>query len=101
MPLSKKRNKERMKAIRATCVQPKPVHPDSGAVQPNKPSLDDMRQLIKGIEAKPTVQPACNLPLYNPDIHKPGDRVMVKPTYGKKLIEMVIPELDAYGHPMP
>ena len=41
-----------------------------------------------------------NIPLYNPAIHRLGDRVLIKPPYGKKLIETVIPEIDAEGNPI-
>ena len=37
-------------------------------------------------------------PIYNPLIHRAGDRVMMKSPYSKKLIEMVIPNVDADGH---
>ena len=57
--------------------------------------LDELRGLISGIEAKPTVQPT----LYNPAVHRPGDRVLIQ--QGKKFMEIVIPELDAGGSPMP
>ena len=50
--------------------------------------------LIKMVE-KPAV------PLYNPAIHRPGDRVLIKPTYGKRLVETVIPILDADGNSIP
>jgi len=35
--------------------------------------------------------------------YKPGDRVLVKPLYGrsKKLVEVTIPQLDADGNPIP
>jgi len=36
--------------------------------------------------------------LYNPSIHKAGDRVLIR--QGKKLVETVIPELDADGYPI-
>ena len=39
------------------------------------------------------------IPLYNPSIHKPGDRVLVK--QGKRLIAAVVPELDVDGNAMP
>ena len=38
-------------------------------------------------------------PLYNPSVHRPGDRVMVY--RGKRLTEVVIPELDGSGQPIP
>ena len=45
--------------------------------------------------------PDVKIPLYNPAVHRAGDRVLVKPPYSKRLIEMVIPELDADGNAMP
>lgn len=42
---------------------------------------------------------SIRVPLYNPSVHKPGDRVLIKPPYSKKLIEMTIPNLDADGNP--
>jgi len=59
--------------------------------------LDELRGLISGIEAKPALAP--KLPLYNPILHRAGDRVLVQ--QGKKFMEVVIPELDAGGSPMP
>ena len=46
------------------------------------------------------VRPESNttVPMFNPSIHKAGDKVLVY--QGKKLIETVIPELDADGHPV-
>ncbi len=41
-------------------------------------------------------EPVKPIPLYNPQIHRAGDRVMVQK--GKRLIETVIPELDADGY---
>lgn len=66
MPLSKARNRERMRLIR-----------------------------LHAKKQGEVVQPK----LYNPMRHRPGDRVLVQ--RGKRLIETVIPELDADGHPMP
>ena len=39
-----------------------------------------------------------DVPLYDPSIHKPGDRVMIKSPYSKKMQEIVIPLVDADGH---
>ena len=39
-----------------------------------------------------------NVPIYNPAVHKTGDTVRVRK--GKRLVETVVPELDADGHPM-
>lgn len=38
------------------------------------------------------------LELYNPTVHKAGDRVLVRK--GGKLVETVIPELDMDGNPI-
>lgn len=39
------------------------------------------------------------IPLYNPAIHKAGDRVLVRK--GKKLVEAIVPEIDADGQVIP
>ena len=39
------------------------------------------------------------LQLYNPAIHKAGDRVLMQK--GKRLVEAIVPELDADGRPIP
>lgn len=100
MPLSKKRMRERKRRDR---VKPMSNLIIRSSVKPN--TLDNLRQTIKNIEGK-TKAPQhpsgeASVPLYNPSIHKPGDRVLVKPPYGNKLVEIVIPELDAGGQPVP
>lgn len=44
-------------------------------------------------------KPPLAIPLYNPAIHKPGDRVRMFD--GNKMIETVVPDLDADGSPIP
>ena len=66
----------------------------TGSLQAVRPTLDELRELMKSTEEK-VVRP----PLYNPSIHGPGDRVLVQ--QGKRLIETIIPELDASGNPIP
>ncbi len=83
------------------------------AVQPNsnlapteavQPKLAALRGLIHSIESgghKP-VQPTSNLdelPWYDSSKHKAGTKVKLR-RYGKIII-MVVPELDADGHPVP
>lgn len=68
-------------------------------------TLDKLRKTMQSIEDRAKA-PQCpsgdaSLPLYNPAIHGPGDRVLVKPLYGKKLVATVLPELDAGGQPIP
>ncbi len=46
--------------------------------------------------ANPPLDP---LPLYNPMVHKPGDKVMVYQE--KRLVSVVVPEVDADGHSIP
>jgi len=41
----------------------------------------------------------ADIPLYNPMKHRVGDRVLVQK--GKRFIEIVIPELDDEGNPIP
>ena len=38
-------------------------------------------------------------PPYNPVLHPPGTHVLIK--QGKRLVEAVVPELDADGQPIP
>ena len=70
----------------------RPVTP---SVTPKVEVLTRLRQLIQPVEVKkkPIV------PLYNASVHKAGDRVRVFD--GHRLVEMVIPELDADGQPVP
>ncbi len=52
--------------------------------------------------AKPVAPLASpGIPLYDPTKHKPGDRVLIKSPYGKRLVETVIPSIDLDGNPMP
>ena len=46
-----------------------------------------------------SVDTTKKLELYNPAVNKAGDRVLV--CRGKKLIETVVPELDADGNSIP
>ncbi len=57
----------------------------------------------KIVSAAKPVAPLANpgIPLYDPTKHKPGDRVLVKPAHGKRMVETVIPALDLDGNPMP
>jgi hypothetical protein len=98
MPLSKARMRERKRLDR---VKPK-SNPDN--VTPVKPNIEELRGLIKDIEenVKPkteNVKPKLSPPVYNPRLHKPGDRVLMR--QGKRYIETVVPELDGSGQPIP
>jgi len=105
MPLSKKRDRERKRLFRLENkkIQPKSLYP----VQPNDMKsklaaqgigLDGNR--ILGLTSK-DVQPKETIPIYNPAMHKAGDRVLVRPPYSKKLIEVTIPEVDMDGNAIP
>ncbi len=66
------------------------------SVQPDTPLVDiDLLEAL-GQANHDNAHP--RVPLYNPQIHRAGDRVMIQK--GKRLIEMVIPELDADGYPV-
>jgi len=65
-------------------------------------ALDNLRQIIKDIENKEPVKPKQvdvkpNLPIYNPAIHRAGDKVLIQ--QGKRLIPTIVPSIDADGHP--
>ncbi len=55
--------------------------------------------IITPEELKASRQKSEDIPLYNPAIHRPGDEVLIK--RGKKLVPMVVPELDADGNAIP
>ncbi len=61
------------------------------------------RQIIKGCSVNNNDSPSVNtthsvitIPIYNKNIHKPGDRVRV--WQGKQLVEMIVPEIDGDGY---
>ena len=91
MPLSKKRMRERKKQDRSS-VKPKltiaGLQMEGNRILSVKPKSNLNTQL----DVKP------NLPIYNPHIHRPGDRVLFK--VGKKLVETTVPELDGGGQPI-
>ncbi len=114
MPLSKAKDKLRKRAERAVkrmglFVQPKQIQEMStlsnlninSPVQPNlskEAKLAKIKQIGEQfISFKPTVQP--NTPVYNPAIHRPGDKVLVR--QGKRLVPTIIPNLDADGQAIP
>lgn len=97
-----------MRASRATCVQPDSVHLVSPDVIPRvrqdvEVKLEAVGLKMEGnriIGLNKTVKGSVKMtaPLYDPGIHKPGDRVMVKSPYSKKMQEIVIPLVDADGY---
>lgn len=93
MPLSKARNRERMRQIR--------LHKDP-VLPKNIAGLKMVGNRILGCTEK-VVQPKETIPVYNPATHKAGDRVLVKPLYGrsKRLVEVNVPEIDGDGNLIP
>ena len=72
-------------------------------VQPIIAGLEMDGNRIVGFTKK-AVQPTKTIPIYNPNKqYAPGDKVMVKPMYGKskKLVEVTIPSIDADGNFIP
>ena len=53
-------------------------------------SVESYRRLLEGYR-----KGNSSVNLYNPAIHKTGDRVLVRK--GKRLVEMIVPEIDADG----
>lgn len=58
----------------------------------------DVRTPIDAVSPSVQREGKASVPLYNPSIHRAGDRVLVQK--GKRLIETVIPKLDADGYPI-
>ncbi len=79
MPLSKEKNAERMRQVRATRVQP-----ETDALQSNCSPVEE--------ESRPTV------PLYSKD-SKPGD--LVRKYIGGRYQEVEVKEVDSDGHEVP
>ena len=103
MPLSKARmrdlSQQRRDAKRQTHDKPSdlsiPVPIDStSTTDGDKPETNPNELNPDDIDVEEEDKP--KVPLYNPMIHRAGDRVMVQK--GKRLIETVIPELDADGY---
>ena len=59
--------------------------------------LGELRQLIKSIEHKSVQPKEEKLSIYNPAIHRAGDKVLIQ--QGKRLIPTIVPSIDADGHP--
>ncbi len=103
MSLSKEKNRERMRLKRVQpSVQPKPII----SVQPKplevvQPKLKASGLVMQGNRIVGITKhvEAPKLPLYNPAIHRPGDRVLVQ--QGKRFIPAIVPTLDADGQFMP
>lgn len=100
MPLSKVRQAEWMKEYRKrkkSGITQAPVIPEV------RPSLDDLRGIIKSIECRekssviPSVIP--EIPLYDPYKHHAGDTVRMM--VGRREKTVVIPKLDADGNAIP
>ncbi len=100
MPLSKKRNKERMRLLRDN-VQPACNLNTPQNVQPNEVDnksqrLALAREVLKNVQSANTLM---ELPIYNPTLHRSGDKVRIF-QFGKWRA-ITIPELDKDGYPIP
>ena len=121
MPLSKKKNRDRMRAIRATQVQPNPVQPSNRSVQPVSvaqgsttklqavmPKLQEVGLKMDGNRIQGALQSTTSpvetqintiVPRYDKRVHKEGDTVLMRTSAG--WTETVVPELDGEGNPVP
>lgn len=54
--------------------------------------------ILKSLRSDSTTATAI-IPIYNKDIHKAGDKVLIK--QGKVLVEAIVPEIDAEGNKVP
>ena len=99
MPLSKKRNKARMRVIRATQILSQPVQPNKGDRLPKaravlasavQPKTDTLRSKSSPIKQ----QSNTRIPLYNWQVHRPGDKVIIDGQV------VTVPEMDMDGDPL-
>ena len=105
MPLSKSRDRERKRQAKKIqpnsnliippAFQPKPAKPFQPST-PRIPGLTMVGNRIIGVQPKADI-----IPVYNPSIHGPGDVVMMRSPYSRKMIKTTIPSLDAEGQPIP
>ena len=58
-------------------------------------SIKDYNQLVRQYKNGVVRQPEV-LPIYDKEIHKAGDRVLVR--MGKRLVPQTVPEIDADGN---
>lgn len=99
MPLSKKRMRERKQQDRmSNLVKPKPLYPArpddmESRLKAQGFALDGNRSRFDRTDVKPK---PTRLPLYNPRVHKTGDRVRMPSG-----IEVIVPELDEEGMAIP
>ena len=102
MPLSKAKQaeyqKERRRRLGMTKDSVIPNKATSYLIQPNKAKQVELQKLIHSIEDRPKNVAPRPL-LFNPAIHKPGDRVLVR--QGRSLIETTVQEIDADGNAVP
>lgn len=115
MPLSKKKNRNRMRIARATCVQPDVVQPEPPIIPsvfdptiPFKHKISDKQETLKHLRGLMSAKSSpvsedmsAKIPLYNPAVHRPGDTVMIRNPHTRKMVETVIPKIDADGNAVP
>jgi len=124
MPLSKKRDRERKRAIAKARLDSnleipptfQPSRPPERATEglsghslydstprpgrePDREKLAALRELMTLARPKQGASVPNAVPLYNPAVHRAGDRVRVL-QHGR-MIETVIPNLDVDGQPIP
>ena len=71
------------------------------SVNAKQQTITELRKLMAE-PSQPVVHSVdTTVPLYNPAIHRAGDRVLIRHPHTRKLVETVIPHLDADGQPIP
>ena len=93
MPLSKARMRERKRLDRLN-VKPKSNLTTVGVVKPKLKAAGLIMQGNRIVSVKKQVARA-KLPIYNPAIHKSGDKVLIR--QGNRLVPYIVPDLDAGG----
>ena len=86
-----------------------PLDPRPVVLDPKEKRLAEARAVLEmALQPKtdvlksttnPLKEESNSIPWYNPSVHVPGDRVRVR--QGKGFTEVVIPQLDAGGQPVP
>lgn len=83
----------------SSVVVPNDVTPVIPNVIPKLPGLILQGNKIVGIERQPATMPQEFIPLYNPSLHRTGDKVKMRDRQGKTQV-LIVPELDVDGNPI-
>ncbi|KKM99784.1 hypothetical protein LCGC14_1144340 [marine sediment metagenome] len=91
---------EKLAELRARIAKPEALKSNSSPVEIKLPLYNpDVYKMLTS-DMRREYEERTVKPMYNPRIHRPGDRVRMRNAVGK-LIEITVPELDGEGNAVP